>query len=162
MYYLTNYNTENVLLSVFISRTSNHSNQGQQQQNVENSQRYNNSDSNSVIGHYPPKEPTHNQPYLGEDQPMQDSNNINVNNLNNEYKFPESEEEDDQLDLDDIDSVYEGNDAYLCYLMTDDGGMAGPLRLDINDVQVGLPSQVGVKDDEQGMVLKAMDTSFCD
>lgn len=145
-----------------VSRTSNHSNQGQQQRNIENSQRYNNSDSNSVNGHKPPKEPTHNHSYAREDQPMQDSNNMSVNNPNNEYKFPDSEEEDDQLDLDDIDSVYEGNDAYLCYLMTDDGGMAGPLRLDINDVQVGLPSQVGVKDDEQGMVLKAMDTSFCD
>ncbi|XP_052713147.1 uncharacterized protein LOC128187081 isoform X5 [Crassostrea angulata] len=134
-----------------VSRTSNHSNQGQQQRNVENSQRNYNSDSNLVIGHNPPKAPTHNQSYPREDQPMQDSNNMSVNNPNSEYKFPDSEEEDDQLDLGDIDSVYEGNDAYLCYLMTDDGGMAGPLRLDINDVQVGLPSQVGVKDDEQGM-----------
>lgn len=145
-----------------VSRTSNHSNQGQQQRNVENSQRNYNSDSNLVIGHNTPKEPTYNQSYPREDQPMQDSNNMSVNNPNSEYKFPDSEEEDDQLDLDDIDSVYEGNDAYLCYLMTDDGGMAGPLRLDINDVQVGLPSQVGVKDDEQGIVLKAMDTSFFD
>lgn len=59
---------------------------------------------------------------------------MSVNNLNSEYKFFDSEEEDDQLDLDDIDFVYEGNDAYLCYLMTDDGGMVGLLRLDINDV----------------------------
>lgn len=52
---------------------------------------------------------------------------MSVNNSNSEYKFFDLEEEDDQLDLDDIDFVYEGNDVYLCYLMMDDGGMVGLL-----------------------------------
>lgn len=52
---------------------------------------------------------------------------MSVNNSNSEYKFFDSEEEDDQLDLGDIDFVYEGNDVYLCYLMMDDGGMVGLL-----------------------------------
>ncbi|XP_056020709.1 uncharacterized protein LOC125672587 isoform X4 [Ostrea edulis] len=92
-----------------------------------------------------------NQPYSNGNQPMQNSDNVTSNKLNQEYQFPDSEDEDDGLDLNDIDSVYEGNDAYVCYLMTDDGGMAGPLRLDINDVQVGLPSEVKVKENNSGM-----------
>ncbi|XP_062588014.1 uncharacterized protein LOC134249696 isoform X1 [Saccostrea cucullata] len=95
--------------------------------------------------------PDQRQPYMQGNQPMQNSDNQSSNKLNQEYKFPDSEEEDEALDLGDIDSVYEGNDAYICYLMKDDGGMAGPLRLDINDVQLGLPSEVQVKENEPGM-----------
>nr|XP_022337115.1 uncharacterized protein LOC111133229 isoform X5 [Crassostrea virginica]XP_022337116.1 uncharacterized protein LOC111133229 isoform X5 [Crassostrea virginica]XP_022337117.1 uncharacterized protein LOC111133229 isoform X5 [Crassostrea virginica] len=84
------------------------------------------------------------------DRPRKGSEGVTSDLLNQGYQFPDSEE-DEQLDLDDIDSVYEGKDAYICYLMTEEGGMAGPLRLDINDVQVGLPSQVEVKKDEEGM-----------
>jgi hypothetical protein len=41
--------------------------------------------------------------------------------------------------MDDIGIEYEGNDTYICYLKTDAGDVIGPLRLDIDDVQLGLP-----------------------
>ncbi|CAG2204240.1 KIF12 [Mytilus edulis] len=42
--------------------------------------------------------------------------------------------------MDDVGSEYEGNDVYMCYLKTDAGDVIGPLRLDIEDVQLGLPN----------------------
>ena len=54
------------------------------------------------------------------------------------YEFPEVADVDD-FDMDDVGIEYEGNDTYICYLKTDAGDVVGPLRLDIDDVQLGLP-----------------------
>lgn len=54
------------------------------------------------------------------------------------YEFPEVADVDD-FDINDIGAEYGGNDIYLCYLKTDAGDVIGPLRLDIEDVQLGLP-----------------------
>ena len=54
------------------------------------------------------------------------------------YEFPEVADVDD-FDMDDIGIEYEGNDTYICYLKTDAGDVIGPLRLDIDDIQLGLP-----------------------
>lgn len=54
------------------------------------------------------------------------------------YEFPEVADVDD-FDMDDVGIEYEGNDTYICYLKTDAGDVIGPLRLDIDDVQLGLP-----------------------
>ncbi|XP_071178806.1 uncharacterized protein [Mytilus edulis] len=55
------------------------------------------------------------------------------------YDFPEVADVDD-FSMDDVGSEYEGNDVYMCYLKTDAGDVIGPLRLDIEDVQLGLPN----------------------
>ncbi|XP_052073541.1 homeobox protein 2-like isoform X2 [Mytilus californianus] len=54
------------------------------------------------------------------------------------YDFPEVADVDD-FSMEDVGDEYEGNDVYLCYLKTDAGDVIGPLRLDIEDVQLGLP-----------------------
>ena len=43
------------------------------------------------------------------------------------------------LNIEDIEEGLDDNDIYVCYLVTDDGAAIGPMRLDIEDVQVGLP-----------------------
>lgn len=43
------------------------------------------------------------------------------------------------LSLDDIEEGLDENEIYVCYLVTDDGAAIGPLRLDIEDIQIGLP-----------------------
>ncbi|XP_067673058.1 uncharacterized protein [Haliotis asinina] len=45
----------------------------------------------------------------------------------------------DHLDDFNIVEEYDGNDIYLCYLMTDSGATIGPMRLDIENVEIGLP-----------------------
>lgn len=55
------------------------------------------------------------------------------------YEFPEVADVDD-FDMDDVGIEYQGNDTYICYLKTDAGDVVGPLRLDIDDVQLGLPN----------------------
>ena len=43
------------------------------------------------------------------------------------------------LNLDEIEEGLDENEVYVCYLVTDDGAAIGPLKLDIEDVQIGLP-----------------------
>ena len=43
------------------------------------------------------------------------------------------------LNIDELDEGLEDNDIYVCYLVTDNGAAIGPMRLDIEDVQMGLP-----------------------
>ena len=43
------------------------------------------------------------------------------------------------LNLDDIEEGLDDNEIYVCYLVTDDGAAIGPMRLDIEDIQIGLP-----------------------
>ena len=43
------------------------------------------------------------------------------------------------LNIDEIEEGLDENEIYVCYLVTDDGTAIGPLRLDIEDVQLGLP-----------------------
>ena len=52
----------------------------------------------------------------------------------------EEEEDLDDLDLDNIDTEMDGNELYVCYLVTDDGDKIGPFKLDINDMKIGLPN----------------------
>lgn len=54
------------------------------------------------------------------------------------YDFPDVDDLDD-VELDDIDGVYEGKDLYMCYLKTEAGALVGPMRLDIEDISMGLP-----------------------
>ena len=51
--------------------------------------------------------------------------------------FREMEKED--FNLEDIETEMDENELYVCYLLTDDGESIGPLKLDIDDVQIGLP-----------------------
>ncbi|KAJ8312603.1 hypothetical protein KUTeg_009976 [Tegillarca granosa] len=57
------------------------------------------------------------------------------------YVFPDTDDIED-IDPDDIEEEYTENEIYLCYLMTESGAIAGPLQLNIDNVQIGLPSQV--------------------
>ena len=43
------------------------------------------------------------------------------------------------FNIDDIEEGLDDNEIYVCYLVTDDGAAIGPMRLDIEDVQIGLP-----------------------
>ena len=52
----------------------------------------------------------------------------------------------DDLNLDDVVTEMDEKELYVCYLVTDSGEKIGPMRLDINDVQVGLPNPDKVKD----------------
>ena len=53
-----------------------------------------------------------------------------------EYNFPEGSED---VDPTDVGEEYRGGDIYVCYLMTDQGAVLGPMRLDIHDIKLGLP-----------------------
>lgn len=68
------------------------------------------------------------------------------------YEFPELHDDDD-FDMDDIDEKYEGNDIYVFYLMTDEGAIIGPFRMDIENVQIGLPTSVEkvTSDNDEGI-----------
>lgn len=46
----------------------------------------------------------------------------------------------DDVNFDEIETEMDGNELYVCYLLTDDGEKIGPLKLDIDDVQIGLPN----------------------
>ncbi|XP_046363607.2 uncharacterized protein LOC124140214 isoform X1 [Haliotis rufescens] len=57
----------------------------------------------------------------------------------------------DHLDDFNIVEEYDGNDIYLCYLMTDSGATIGPMRLDIEDIEIGLPGMnKGDNSDDKG------------
>ncbi|XP_052800078.1 uncharacterized protein DDB_G0283697-like isoform X6 [Mya arenaria] len=58
----------------------------------------------------------------------------------NKDKIEVEDEDLDDLDLDNIETEMDGNELYVCYLVTDNGEKIGPLKLDINDVKVGLPN----------------------
>lgn len=70
----------------------------------------------------------------------------------------------DDMNLDDIETEMDANELYLCYLVTDGGEKIGPIRLDINDVQIGLPNPEKLKDlpeetgevEDEGMMLSAL------
>lgn len=52
----------------------------------------------------------------------------------------------DDLNLDDVQTEMDEKELYVCYLVTDNGEKIGPMRLDINDVQIGLPNPDKMKD----------------
>lgn len=67
------------------------------------------------------------------------------------YEFPEIHD-DDEFDMDDIEEEYEGNDIYVFYLMTDEGAILGPFRMDIENVEIGLPKNVEEDTADEGIL----------
>ncbi|XP_045172433.2 uncharacterized protein LOC123534316 isoform X3 [Mercenaria mercenaria] len=59
----------------------------------------------------------------------------------NAYEVDEAD-----LNLDDVVTELDEKELYVCYLVTDNGEKIGPMRLDINDVQIGLPNPEKMKD----------------
>ncbi|XP_041349655.1 uncharacterized protein LOC121368954 isoform X2 [Gigantopelta aegis] len=59
----------------------------------------------------------------------------------------------DHFDEFNIQEEYEGGDIYLCYLVTESGAAIGPMRLDIDDIEMGLPGmkQTKTTEDEEGL-----------
>ncbi|KAK7505912.1 hypothetical protein BaRGS_00002634, partial [Batillaria attramentaria] len=69
-----------------------------------------------------------------------------VRNNGRMFRDPDSGIADDDdfdwmADLDDMDieEAYEGGDKYVFYLQTDEGGIIGPLKFDVEDIVMGLP-----------------------
>ncbi|KAK3594778.1 hypothetical protein CHS0354_030719 [Potamilus streckersoni] len=54
------------------------------------------------------------------------------------------------IDLDDIEEEFVGNEIYVCYLVTDEGAAVGPFKLDIEDIKIGLPNSNKGKPEDQG------------
>ncbi|KAL3857944.1 hypothetical protein ACJMK2_012569 [Sinanodonta woodiana] len=73
---------------------------------------------------------------------------------NNTHKKGQGEKGDDDLyldiDLDDIEEEFVGNEIYVCYLVTDEGAAVGPFKLDIEDIKLGLPNSNKGKPEDQG------------
>ncbi|XP_033747894.1 kinesin-like protein KIN-14R isoform X4 [Pecten maximus] len=61
------------------------------------------------------------------------------------YEFPDVDDLDD-VNLEDVEGVYEGKDIYMCYLKTEQGALVGPLRFDIEDISIGLPDTESSED----------------
>lgn len=66
-------------------------------------------------------------------------NSEKVENLDENVNF-------DDINFDDIETEMDEKEIYVCYLLTDDGEKIGPLKLDIDDVGIGLPNPDKLKD----------------
>lgn len=55
--------------------------------------------------------------------------------------------------VEDEESGYTEGDVYVLYLETKDGGIVGPLRFDVDDVQIGLPSDSAHETEGDGKVI---------
>lgn len=51
-----------------------------------------------------------------------------------------------ERDLENYDVTYPGGDVYVFYLQTKEGRVVGPLRFDVEDVEMGLPGEIGERD----------------
>ncbi|XP_021373159.1 uncharacterized protein LOC110463124 isoform X1 [Mizuhopecten yessoensis] len=82
-----------------------------------------------------------------------DSNKPKVESIGSKtgYDFPDVDDLND-VDLEDVEGIYEEKDIYLCYLKTEQGALVGPLRFDIEDISIGLPKpDTESADTQEGM-----------